>query len=213
MEPPLGGTTQLEKIFAMQKNGNFPIQRGKAVIRCTGRHADLIEQRVKTFTIRWDDVAGTTSNFQSGKYLVIIRYEGRFQNQRTITNDDVLVTGVMPIVLTPSGITLGKTGKVLTADELSRLAIQDGFNNYSEMAFYYLTRRTAYHHVTKDRPHKEFRGYMVTWRWVPHLKNLTFKTRHMSSERKPFLEDAAWIAQQEEFRRSGRDIFAKEVVE
>lgn len=203
----------MEKIFAMQKNGLSPIQRGKAVIRCTGRHADLIEQRVKTFTIRWDDAVGPTSNFQSGKYLKIIRYDGRFQNQRTITNDDVLITGVMPIVLTPSGITLGKSGRILTDDELSRLATQDGFNNYSEMAFYYLTRRTAYHDCKKHRPRPEFRGYMVTWRWVPHLKNLTFKTRHRPSERKLNLESVAWVVQQEEFKKSGRDIFAPEPVE
>jgi hypothetical protein len=165
----------------------------KTVVRCTGKHADLIERGIKTFMLRWDDPGGSTGDFQSGKYLTIIRYDGRFQNQRRVTADNVIITGVTPFTLTPEGMTVGQTGRALTQVELHSLAMKDGFNNYSEMAFHYLTRRTAYHNATKDRPRKSFSGKMITWKCAPSAGGV-FRTSNIKqkSDRAPSHECTPW---------------------
>jgi hypothetical protein len=176
-------------IFMPKRHGSkTKRERGVCVIRCTGKHADLIEAGVKTFMLRFNDP--TLVSFEAGKFLTIIRYDGRFQNQRTIAKNEILLKSVVPFLLDEGGMTVGLANRVLTAEELYELACQDGFTCWPEMAKHYLTRRTAYHTAHPWAPRKNFKGIMITWEWRPDLRDEVFETsgRNQKKQRVPRAE-------------------------
>jgi hypothetical protein len=158
-------------------------KRGRCVIRCTGKHADLIENKIKTFALRYDEP--THPSLEAGKFLTIIRCEHGFRNQRVIAKDEVLLKSIAPFYLDKHGMTVGYTKRILTEKELHELAHIDGFGGWEEMAMYYLTRRTAYHFAHKGRPRESFSGIMITWEWRPDLRDIVFETRGVSERKAP----------------------------
>jgi uncharacterized protein YqfB (UPF0267 family) len=172
-------------------------ERGVCVIRCTGKHADMIEAGVKTFMLRFDDP--TPMSFEAGKFLTIIRYDGRFRNQRTIAKNEVLLKSVVNFHLDKDGMTVGRTNRVLTEKELHELACQDGFTCWDQMATHYLSRRTAYHSAYPWRQRKTFDGIMITWEWRPDLRNEVFETSGRA-QKKQRVSRKEWNRRQEEMR-------------
>ena len=107
-------------LFSPTKHGNkTQRKRGVVCIRCTGKHAKLIEAKVKNFMLRFDDPQ--PAPFEPGKFLTIIKYEGRFQNQVTIAKNEVLLKSVVPFYLDKDGMTVGQTKRVLTEKERHEL--------------------------------------------------------------------------------------------
>jgi len=170
-------------------------KRGAAMIRCTGNHAKLIEARVKNFSLRFNDPL--LASFEPGKFLTIIKYEGRFQNQITIAKNEVLIKSVVPFYLDMYSMMVGQSKRVLTGKERYELAIRDGFSCWTEMATYYLSRRTAYHSASPQRQRKDFEGIMITWEWRPDLADEVFETKGRS-ERKPSIPRKEWLRLQQE---------------
>ena len=183
-------------LFSPTKHGNkTQRKRGVVCIRCTGKHAKLIEAKVKNFMLRFDDPQ--PASFEPGKFLTIIKYEGRFQNQVTIAKNEVLLKSVVPFYLDKDGMTVGQTKRVLTEKERHELAIRDGFICWSEMATHYLSRRTAYHSAYPHRQRKSFDGIMITWEWRPDLAGEVFETKGRG-EKKKRIPKREWVRLQKE---------------
>jgi hypothetical protein len=149
------------------------VVRKRITFYFTGKHADLVESRIKTFSIRFPD-SKTTNELMSGKAMVIRRYHGNMEDQRVITRGGALITGVIPIVFDINGMVMGMTQRVLSRNELSNLSYCDGFNSWEEFVNFYLKRRTAYSYKFKKKGDTVFRGLMLTWRWIEGLENEGF---------------------------------------